>query len=106
MSFFELVPDDILIVILLYLDYILRQKLNTITSLLTYDYSRQQLINLCQSSLYVKNISTGVNHSLILSNNGQIYTFGSNIFGQLGLGDYNDRCKPTLIESLTQIIQI
>jgi alpha-tubulin suppressor-like RCC1 family protein len=51
----------------------------------------------------VKQISCGYEHSLALLNNGDVYTFGHNDNGQLGLGDTNDRDVPTLIPSLSNV---
>src|SRR5205085_7808477 len=129
MSFLENLPDDIIITILLNLDYksiflmcqlscnlsnfcqrnldnILRQSLSKIIDLKTNDYNRQQLLILYQSLCQHKNISAGNEHSLILSNISQIYAFGYNGHGQLGLGDYTDKNSPTLILNLNHIIQI
>ena len=55
---------------------------------------------------YIIQISAGFKYSLALDNNGQIYAFGYNLYGQLGLGDNNNRNIPTLISNLTNIIQI
>ena len=88
------------------LDNLLRQNLTKTTGLNTYDYTQQQLINLCQSSSYIKNISAGYHYSLILTNTGQIYAFGRNEYGQLGLGDNIAKNAPTLIPTLNQIVQI
>ena len=35
----------------------------------------------------IVNISCGANHSLFLSNKGDLFSLGSNLFGQLGIGD-------------------
>src|SRR5436853_551799 len=129
MSILENLPDDVLFEILVKLDCksiplvcksssnlshfcqrnlnnLLRQNLTKTTGLNTYDYNKEQLINLCQSSSYIKNMSTGDLHSLILTNTGQIYVFGSNEYGQLGLSDNIDKNVPTLIPNLNQIVQI
>src|SRR5436853_94237 len=129
MSMLENLPDDVLFEILVKLDCksiplvcksssnlshfcqrnlnnLLRQNLTKTTGLNTYDYNKEQLINLCQSSSYIKNMSTGDLHSLILTNTGQIYVFGSNEYGQLGLSDNIDKNVPTLIPNLNQIVQI
>uniref|UniRef100_A0A6P6XYK4 Ultraviolet-B receptor UVR8-like n=1 Tax=Dermatophagoides pteronyssinus TaxID=6956 RepID=A0A6P6XYK4_DERPT len=45
----------------------------------------------------VKIIACGWRHSLALTNNNQIYSWGRNDSGQLGLGDTNERKKPTLV---------
>jgi len=54
----------------------------------------------------VIHVSADNDHSLILTNDGYVYTFGDNECGQLGLGDKNDRYIPTLIQNLIQIIQV
>ena len=129
-SFLENLPDDAIFTILLNLDCksipvicqlsnklsnfcqqnldnVLRQKLTNITGMQTNNYNRQQLVNLCQSSIYfTKNISAGVFQSLILSKTGQVYAFGFNTLGQLGLGDHLLRNVPTLIPTLKSIIQV
>ncbi|KAH9414687.1 RCC1 and BTB domain-containing protein 1 [Dermatophagoides pteronyssinus] len=45
----------------------------------------------------VKIIACGWRHSLALTNNNEIYSWGKNDSGQLGLGDTNERKKPTLV---------
>ena len=39
-------------------------------------------------------------YSLVLLRNGDVYGFGSNLYGQLGLGDTTDRLTPTKIMTL------
>src|SRR5579885_1331493 len=51
-------------------------------------------------------ISAGGNYSLVLDNQGKVWSFGYNIFGQLGLGDGNDRLIPTLIPDLNDVFQV
>jgi alpha-tubulin suppressor-like RCC1 family protein len=55
---------------------------------------------------YITKISGGYYNSLILNNNGQVYSFGYNNYLQLGLGDYNIRNVPTLILNVNNINQI
>ena len=43
----------------------------------------------------VKNIHLNLNHSFIETNDGKLFVFGDNISGELGLGDLNNRNKPT-----------
>jgi alpha-tubulin suppressor-like RCC1 family protein len=43
-------------------------------------------------------ISAGTNHSMILNSQGQVYGFGDNDYGQLGLGGVKERNIPTLIK--------
>lgn len=49
--------------------------------------------------LISKIISSGIYHSLVLSESGQVYSFGSNLFGQLGIDNKTIESKtPVLIE--------
>ena len=48
----------------------------------------------------------GERHTITLSNNGKVHSFGKNEAGQLGLGHYNDVSLPTPIPNLPKIIQI
>lgn len=43
-------------------------------------------------------LAAGLDHTILLSNTGNVYTFGWGNYGQLGHGDTNDRLIPTLIE--------
>lgn len=58
----------------------------------------------------ISQIAAGLHHSVLLTQNGDVYTFGSNQFGQLGTGDFKNRYTPTKIniEYITndQIIQV
>ncbi|XP_051193259.1 PH, RCC1 and FYVE domains-containing protein 1 isoform X2 [Lolium perenne] len=51
---------------------------------------------------FVREISAGSSHVAVLTMNGRVYTWGKGTEGQLGLGDYADRCSPTLVESLEE----
>ncbi len=42
----------------------------------------------------VKVVSAGVAHTMVMTENGQLFAFGSNFYGQLGLGDVDDRSEP------------
>lgn len=42
--------------------------------------------------IHVTQIACGVHHSVVLLQNGDVYTFGNNSYGQLGLGDTSPRC--------------
>jgi len=89
------------------LDDFLRQSLNKTTGLITQNYDRKQLVNLCQSSSnFNKNISAGATHSLVRTDKGQVYAFGNNNSGQLGLGTVTDSNIPKLIPNLINILQI
>ena len=48
-------------------------------------------------------ISAGLQHSVALADNGEAYTWGRNIFGQLGLGSYDDQHTPVAIPALSGI---
>ena len=45
-------------------------------------------------------IATGCAHSLVLLQNGEVYAFGYNEYGELGLGDTTDRLAPAKIAAL------
>ncbi len=77
------------------------EKLNTQS-----DNKNRKTPTLIPSLSNIIAISAGDQHSLVLTDNGQVYAFGSNISGQLGLGDNNCRRFPTLVPSLTNIIAI
>ena len=51
-------------------------------------------------------VATGDCHSLILMNTGQVYSFGNNFQGCLGLGNIVNKNRPTLIENFTNIVKI
>ena len=46
----------------------------------------------------IKSISSGAHHNVILTESNQIYVWGKNDWGKLGLGSNNDQTKPTLLE--------
>jgi alpha-tubulin suppressor-like RCC1 family protein len=54
----------------------------------------------------IKAISAGRDHSLLLDMKGNVYSFGANYHGQLGLGDNRNRDTPTKIEPKFPIIDI
>jgi len=43
-------------------------------------------------------VSAGYGHTLVLSEMGDLYMFGMNIKGQLGLGDRQSRFVPTMLK--------
>jgi len=47
--------------------------------------------------------SAGRNHSLLLTENGEVYAMGMNTDGQLGLGDKKDRMSATKLEGISGI---
>ena len=48
----------------------------------------------------------GLSHTITLSNDGTLHSFGKNVVGQLGLGHNNDVSLPTPIPNLPQIKMI
>ncbi|KAI5014572.1 hypothetical protein ZWY2020_055962 [Hordeum vulgare] len=48
-------------------------------------------------------VTAGPGHSIVVTTNGDVYSFGMNSSGQLGLGDTEDKFKPCLIRSLQGI---
>ncbi len=69
------------------------------------NYDINKLRRLCKSERS-RHISAGDAHSLILSGSGQVYSFGNNQNGQLGLGDNGQRLIPTLIPGINNIKHI
>uniref|UniRef100_A0A6Q2X7Z5 E3 ubiquitin-protein ligase MYCBP2 n=1 Tax=Esox lucius TaxID=8010 RepID=A0A6Q2X7Z5_ESOLU len=52
-------------------------------------------------------VSCGFHHSVVLMENGDVYTFGYGQHGQLGHGDVNSRGSPTLVQALPgQSVQV
>ena len=52
------------------------------------------------SPIKFKQISLGGGHALGISNEGKLFSWGLNIFGQLGLGHNNNVSQPTLVEKI------
>lgn len=54
----------------------------------------------CLTSLPIRFIACGGQHSVLVSHSGAVYAWGRNNRGQLGLGDTEDRIFPTQVRSL------
>lgn len=54
----------------------------------------------------IKAVAAGAAHSLALDTNGNVWAFGNNSSGQLGLGSYTSTNIPTQIPTLSQIVAI
>ncbi|CAN7937233.1 unnamed protein product [Ixodes hexagonus] len=55
----------------------------------------------------IAHIACGSNHAAILTKDGQLYTWGRNTEGQLGLGHRKDQQKnPQLVSSLSKVVQV
>ncbi|XP_028298817.1 probable E3 ubiquitin-protein ligase HERC1 isoform X3 [Gouania willdenowi] len=52
------------------------------------------------SGVHVQDVAVGAEHTLVLSSSGDVYTWGSNSEGQLGLGHTNHVREPTLATAL------
>ncbi|TVU16014.1 hypothetical protein EJB05_39560 [Eragrostis curvula] len=48
----------------------------------------------------VRHISSGSSHVAALTAKGKVFTWGKGTSGQLGIGDYDNRSSPTLVEAL------
>jgi len=51
-------------------------------------------------------IACGTKHALVLTSERDVYAFGRNKAGQLGLGDFRDRTKPEKVPSLPSDVHI
>lgn len=78
------------------IDELLRTSLYRSSKFNTNKYDTKKLMGLCKFTDKI-NISTGYNYSLVLTSTGQIYAFGINTSGQLGLGDNVNRREPVPI---------
>ncbi|KAI8052143.1 regulator of chromosome condensation 1/beta-lactamase-inhibitor protein II [Syncephalis plumigaleata] len=64
------------------------------------DSATIKLKKISMSDVVFVKVVAGYGHWLALTKNGDLYSWGSNRFGQLGHGDTQDRCEPCLVESL------
>jgi alpha-tubulin suppressor-like RCC1 family protein len=46
-------------------------------------------------------IACGAEHSFALSTTGELYSWGLGFKGQLGLGDFDNKYRPTLVKNLS-----
>ena len=53
---------------------------------------------------YIKDVKCGASHVLALSNNGYVYVWGSNKFGQLGMPEVLYLDEPTQLNTITESI--
>eukprot|EP01133_Synstelium_polycarpum_P013744 gene13744-16212_t len=74
------------------------------------DVLNQALPRVVQSitSHWVTQVQCGEKHTICLTKNGKVFTWGTSEYGQLGLGDTQKNCTPMLVTSLEKhhIIQI
>lgn len=50
-------------------------------------------------------VDAGANHAIVLCEDGNLYAWGSNVYGQLGMGDNTVRTLPTLVPFFTNNTQ-
>jgi alpha-tubulin suppressor-like RCC1 family protein len=53
-----------------------------------------------KSPIVIKDIKCGGEHTVVLSSNGKVYSFGHGYTGQLGLGNNKNYERPTIVKSL------
>lgn len=54
----------------------------------------------------ITQISCGINHSLVLTEDGEVYSWGFNEDGQLGVGDFLKRAEPSLVPLSKKVIKL
>ena len=57
-----------------------------------------------RSKISIKSIDCGRNFTAAVTTSGRLYTWGQGSRGQLGHGDFSDRCAPVLVQSLRRKI--
>eukprot|EP01132_Coremiostelium_polycephalum_P009133 gene9133-11190_t len=60
------------------------------------------------SRFHITQVQCGEKHTICLTKNGKVYTWGTSEYGQLGLGDTNIHSAPTIVSSLEKynVIQV
>jgi hypothetical protein len=56
--------------------------------------------------MVVKQVAAGADHSMVLTRDGDVFTWGREYFGQLGHGNTDDQYVPKRVESLTNMTDI
>ncbi|MCL2838421.1 MAG: leucine-rich repeat domain-containing protein [Oscillospiraceae bacterium] len=54
----------------------------------------------------VSTVSAGINHSSVISNNGEVFAWGFNFNGQLGNGNRTNATRPTLASGISNVSSI
>uniref|UniRef100_A0A8C4RGV0 X-linked retinitis pigmentosa GTPase regulator n=1 Tax=Erpetoichthys calabaricus TaxID=27687 RepID=A0A8C4RGV0_ERPCA len=70
-----------------------------------FTFGKSKFADNVPSKFWLKNdkavyISCGDEHTALITENGKLYVFGSNNWGQLGLGTKDTVCKPTCVKEL------
>ena len=60
-----------------------------------------KVIQLSQINHDFSQVSCGAEHSFGLTTTGDLYSWGLNFKGQLGHGDFDNRCRPTLVKNMS-----
>lgn len=66
----------------------------------------KKITTISEGEVKFKKISAGKEHSLALSNSGDIYVWGGNMFGQLGLNHYKPCYRPQKLQSELKFVDI
>ena len=82
---------------------VLRQRIRMKNKINISKLGRDELLRLSSIEKY-DHISAGGSHSLILTEKGEVYSFGSNNFGQLGINNFINRDTP--ISVMNNIVQV
>lgn len=70
----------------------------------TTSYDKPELIKACvEYDVRAKSVSCGASHTLILTDDNEVLSFGVGEFGRLGLGSSNDVLIPTPIDTLADL---
>lgn len=62
-------------------------------------------MQLSQQQHQISQVACGAEHSFTVTSNGDVYSWGINFKGQLGLQDYESRCRPTLVKNMSPVFQ-
>ena len=70
----------------------------------TNSYDKPELIKTCvEYDIKIKSVSCGASHTLMLTDDNEVLSFGLGEFGRLGLGSSEDVLTPTPIDSLADL---
>eukprot|EP01130_Rhizamoeba_saxonica_P000173 TRINITY_DN10170_c0_g1_i1.p1 TRINITY_DN10170_c0_g1~~TRINITY_DN10170_c0_g1_i1.p1 ORF type:complete len:1458 (+),score=309.36 TRINITY_DN10170_c0_g1_i1:148-4374(+) len=67
------------------------------------EISKYETKSQISQTIRIKKISAGMNHVLAISDNGEVYSWGKNNFGQLGLGHNETMYNPEKVEYLSGV---
>ena len=66
----------------------------------------RRIDSLISSNIHIRDVVCGGYHTLVLSSDAQLYSWGKGEFGQLGLGSDTHTAQPQLITSLSKVISM